>query len=151
MTIGEKLKAIRKEKNLTQKALGNLCGLSESMIRQYELGLRNPKYAAIGRIAGALDVEIHQLVDFESADQVDEAMREIKIDDHIFKGESSREYMDFLVKLLRVMHNKKYLIDDSVYVSALNEMNAPPEKLLHDIESYFDYLIHKYKITILGG
>ena len=43
MSIGEHIKEIRLSKGLTQKQLGELCGMSESMIRQYELGYRNPK------------------------------------------------------------------------------------------------------------
>lgn len=43
MAIGENIRKIRKEKKLTQKELGKLCGMSEAQIGQYENGLRNPK------------------------------------------------------------------------------------------------------------
>ncbi len=47
MTIGENIKRIRKEKHLTQKELGHLCGMADSAIRRYELGKSTPKQ--IGR------------------------------------------------------------------------------------------------------
>ena len=35
MSVGENIKRIRKEKGLTQKQLGELCGLADSAIRRY--------------------------------------------------------------------------------------------------------------------
>ncbi len=58
MTVGENIKRIRKEKGLTQKALGQLCNMNESQIRRYELGLSNsnPKIETIQKIATGLGV-----------------------------------------------------------------------------------------------
>ncbi len=55
MTVGENIKRIRLEKSMTQKELGNKCGLADSAIRRYELGGANPKYETIQKIADALD------------------------------------------------------------------------------------------------
>lgn len=60
MTVGESIRIYRKKANLTQKKLGELCGISEAMIRQYELGIRKPKYETLSKIATQLD--IHPLV-----------------------------------------------------------------------------------------
>lgn len=56
MTIGEKIKSARLSKNLTQKQLGELCGMADSAIRRYELGGANPKIETLQRIASALGV-----------------------------------------------------------------------------------------------
>lgn len=61
MTVANRIREIRKEKGITQKQLGNLCGIAESTIRRYELGLLNPKIETIQKIADALDVEIYEL------------------------------------------------------------------------------------------
>lgn len=61
MTVAENLKRIRIEKGLTQKKLAELCGISEGMIRQYELGLRNPKIETLKKLANALDTDIYIL------------------------------------------------------------------------------------------
>lgn len=63
MTVAENIKRIRKEKNLTQKQLGEKCGMSESTLRQYEIGYRNPKLETIARIAAALEVNVFELMD----------------------------------------------------------------------------------------
>lgn len=61
MTVAENIKRIRKEKGLTQKQLGEKCGMSESALRQYELGLRNPKVETIQKLATALGVSLSEL------------------------------------------------------------------------------------------
>lgn len=58
MTIGENIRAIRKEKGLTQKELGRLCGIAEITIRQYESEKYQPKIETIEKIAKALGVPI---------------------------------------------------------------------------------------------
>ena len=62
MTIGEKIKCIRREKGLTQKKLGELCGIAESNIRKYENGKQNPKIETVRKIAYALNVPITELI-----------------------------------------------------------------------------------------
>lgn len=56
MTIGEKIKSARLNKDLTQKQLGELCGMADSAIRRYELGGAKPKIETLQRIATALGV-----------------------------------------------------------------------------------------------
>lgn len=80
--IGSKMKHFRQQKKLTQKKLGELCGLSEGMIRQYELGLRNPKIETIQKIAVALEVSPNRLSD-DSWTEIKEETRKM-IDFHSF-------------------------------------------------------------------
>lgn len=54
-TIGEKIRAVRKERGLTQKELGERAGIAEPTIRRYELGKLNPKLETVKKIAAALD------------------------------------------------------------------------------------------------
>lgn len=63
MTIAENIKRIRKEKGLTQKQLGNLCGMADSAIRRYELGKSNPKIQTLHKIAKGLKVPVQALVE----------------------------------------------------------------------------------------
>ncbi len=58
MTIGEKIKTLRTKKGLTQKQLGDLCGMADSAIRRYENGRANPKIETLQKIAAALEVNI---------------------------------------------------------------------------------------------
>lgn len=62
MTIGEKIKTIRLSKKMTQKQLGDLCGMADSAIRRYELGGAKPKIETLKRIAAALGVGLEEFL-----------------------------------------------------------------------------------------
>ena len=65
MPTGAKIKEIRKQKGLTQKQLGDLCGMADSAIRRYENGHANPKIETLKKIASALEVSLDSLLPFE--------------------------------------------------------------------------------------
>ena len=60
-TIGERIKKVRLSLGLTQKKLGELCGIAEPTIRRYELGKLNPKIGTLNKIAKALGVPVTEL------------------------------------------------------------------------------------------
>lgn len=62
MNVGDKIKTIRISKNLTQKQLGELCGMADSAIRRYELGGAKPKIETLKRIATALGVGLEEFM-----------------------------------------------------------------------------------------
>ncbi len=63
MEIGQIIRQLRKERNLTQKKLGELSGINEVQIRQYELGKANPKLETLKKIAAALGVALNSFLD----------------------------------------------------------------------------------------
>ena len=77
MAIGENIRKIRKEKKLTQKELGKLCGMSEAQIGQYENGLRNPKMETLKKIANALDINYLDLLDDKMRENLDKKSKDI--------------------------------------------------------------------------
>jgi len=62
MTTGEKIKAHRLDRGLTQKSLAELCGMIEPTIRKYESGRANPKLETLKKIANALEVSVNDLL-----------------------------------------------------------------------------------------
>ncbi len=78
MSIGNNIKRLRIEKKLTQKKLSELTGISEVMISQYELGLRNPKLENLQKIAKALNVHSLVLLDQISQDLSDELLKDME-------------------------------------------------------------------------
>ncbi len=62
MTIGEKIKSYRKAAGLTQKKLGELSDTSESTIKQYESGKRQPRIEQLQKIADTLNVSVSSLL-----------------------------------------------------------------------------------------
>lgn len=61
MTIGERIRSARKGKNLTQKQLGELCGIAEPTIRRYELNKLTPKIETLKKIATPLGISWYEL------------------------------------------------------------------------------------------
>lgn len=56
MSIGKRIKMIRKSRGMTQEVLGNLVGLSGVAIMRYEKDQREPNQEIVTKIANALDV-----------------------------------------------------------------------------------------------
>ena len=72
MTTGELIREARKKKGLTQRELGELLGMSDVGVAQWEKGLRNPRLETRQRIAKALDIDITALMsDSEREDYFD--------------------------------------------------------------------------------
>jgi len=69
MTIGERIRHIRRQKGMTQKQVADACGMADSAIRKYESGTQVPKIETLCRIAAALDMPITELIDSEHAEK----------------------------------------------------------------------------------
>ena len=65
MTIGEKLRQARNQAGLTQKELGERLGISQAAIGQFEKKDSNPTLDTIQKIANALGISIHKILDRE--------------------------------------------------------------------------------------
>lgn len=58
MKFGDKIKALRKNKNLTQEALGNMIGVSKRTIINYEKGTSYPQdHEIYAKLASALECD----------------------------------------------------------------------------------------------
>ena len=63
MELGQKIKAARLEKGLTQEELGNIVGLQKSAIAKYENGrVVNIKRSTLQKLAKALDLRGSDLI-----------------------------------------------------------------------------------------
>lgn len=69
--FGERLRAVRKEQNLTQKQLGSLIGVKNSIISFYEVGDRTPSPEVIKKLSVALHVSADYLLGLEKRDVLD--------------------------------------------------------------------------------
>jgi len=64
-SLGERIKALRGERQLQQRQLAEKAGLTPSMLSQIESGRLTPSLHTLGKLAGALGIPIAAL--FESA------------------------------------------------------------------------------------
>ena len=63
MSIGEKIKAARIKKGLTQEDLGNILGVQKSAIAKYENGrIVNIKRSTLKKISDILDIPPYELI-----------------------------------------------------------------------------------------
>lgn len=66
MKIGEKILMLREEKDMKQKELAELVGVTEATLSRYENGKREPKGEIVSRIAKALNVSTDYLLDSDN-------------------------------------------------------------------------------------
>lgn len=69
--FGERLRKLRKERNLTQQQLAELIGVKNGVISFYELGDRTPSPAVLRKLALALHVTADYLLGIERSAVVD--------------------------------------------------------------------------------
>lgn len=69
--FGDRLKILRKQKNLTQKQLADLVGVKNSIISFYEVGDRLPSLEIVKKLAAVLHVSTDYLLGFEKNNSVD--------------------------------------------------------------------------------
>ncbi|MCL1918620.1 MAG: helix-turn-helix domain-containing protein [Peptococcaceae bacterium] len=58
----DRLKELRKQKNISQKALGEIIGLSKRGIQNYESGTNNPTSEVLSKLADYFDVSVDYLL-----------------------------------------------------------------------------------------
>jgi len=70
MTVGEMIYKLRKERKLSRRKLGEISGITEGMIRHYELGERNPKVKTLQKFANIFGVPVDYFMDIEANDEI---------------------------------------------------------------------------------
>lgn len=69
MSIGQRIKERRLKLGMTQKQLGELCGMADSAIRKYESGKIIPKKSTIEKITYALSISEMELYEEEDRER----------------------------------------------------------------------------------
>lgn len=62
VTIGDNIRKYRKKKNLTQKELGDILGISNTYLSDMEIGRTNPSIKTLKRIAKGLEISYVDLL-----------------------------------------------------------------------------------------
>lgn len=129
MSIGENIKNFRKAKKMTQKQLGELCGIAEPNIRKYELGKQNPKKETLEKIAEALGIPPKLLLGWEDTYNPNGALtEEVSLIEEIQRqyGEEAVQLLQEFTKLNEVGKAKALesigdISSISKYTSSLNK------------------------------
>lgn len=94
MNLGEKLRALRLERRITQTQLAERIGISKAMISSYELEQRQPSYAVLIKLAAYFGVAVDFLLGIEKKRTVD------------VEGLSEKE-IEVIVKMVDVLRKAK--------------------------------------------
>lgn len=68
MTLGDRIKKVRKAKDLTQQAFSERIGTTANVLTNYETGRRNPSSSVINNICKTFNVDEHWLRTGEGGD-----------------------------------------------------------------------------------
>lgn len=70
MDIGKRLTFLRSAKGYTVNKLANLCGISQSYLRDIELGNKNPTVEIVSIICDTLGITIKDFFDEQTEDEL---------------------------------------------------------------------------------
>ena len=68
MTIGQRIKKLRKSKGFTQSQLGDAIGVTFQQVQKYESGKNHPSIDRIKAIAKVLNRDIYDIIDDTTPD-----------------------------------------------------------------------------------
>lgn len=154
MTVGQLIRKERKKQGLTQKALGEACGIAEPTIRRYELGKLNPKRETIEKIALALGVSHFQLIPsgLPDCDSVfEEIFRESAL--HFILSEPTRnavmkalQHCENEVEQMVLMHNFEIVLE-ALFSMNVDGQNAATTQIqdLAEIPKYQRFPSYSHK------
>jgi transcriptional regulator with XRE-family HTH domain len=69
--LGQRIRQVRRAKNLTQSDLAEKIGFSVNYISQIETGIASPTFETLVRIADGLEMPLKELCDFDLLNEKD--------------------------------------------------------------------------------
>lgn len=132
MTVGERIRAARRAKGMTQKELAEKMGTSYVVISQWENGKRNPKFSTLREIAKALEIPTTDLLGIVK----DDGTIEFSMPDSVARalGIANNESGPFLASLSK---EQWFLVFDAVFS---NSKEAQDELRKLTLLTYYDEL-----------
>lgn len=97
MKVGERITELRNLRGITINKLANLAGVSQSHLRDIELGIKNPTIETLSYICDGLRISISGFFDIEKNDISPFLMSSIKL----LNEEQQKLLSDFLESILK--------------------------------------------------
>ena len=136
MPTGIKIKEIRQQRGLTQKQLGDICGIADANIRKYENGKQNPKIETLQKIANALGVPVTELLNY-NYDTIDgEKVRVYDLTDM-----ESKQAVDTIKYIQKSMENSTGINPEYITLHLRKDEFSDDE--IRDIERYIEFVRSK--------
>lgn len=120
--MGEKIKALRKQKNISQEVLAQVLGVSFQAVSKWETGTCMPDVAMIPAIAGFFEVSTDELFDFNLLEQEEKVMDIVgKAAD--IRRERPAEAEEILRQGLKQFPGNEILLNNLLYTMRAPERN----------------------------
>lgn len=109
--FGDRLKKIRKERNLTQEEIGELCEVGKTTISNWENNITQPPFEIVKKLAQYFGVTIDYLLNFsqDDADNMEKlkiALKEAGMWDYSM-DDMSREDFEKAMQIVAMLKDKK--------------------------------------------
>lgn len=106
--LGNRIYELRKQKNLSQKELGYLLGVSNKSVSKWENGVTVPKTETLVKLAGILGVSPQELLQGKTDDHF--TLRQLSSQTNELFLTNEIEQKDKIIKNQNAFNQKKYLI-----------------------------------------
>lgn len=103
MTLGEKIKQLRKEKNISQEQLSNYLGINRNFLSRIETNKSEPNASILKKICFLFNTNLNYLLDiFYEKNNTNEKINYIYNNCYSL----SEEDLDFLIRIVTIMKNE---------------------------------------------
>ena len=158
--IGDEIKNARKAKNLTQKELAEMTGISRNAIVNYEKGYRVPTFENLLKLRATLGIDINKSREFkkeffktvnETLNEINSNTKTVRCQHHFFYSSSKAFEIANLLSDSNYRYVKtasdngfaKLKIIDDTTGKQIELTDEDTEKLYNDTLQYFDFLLKK--------
>ncbi len=108
MLVGQRIRILREENDITQNELGEKLSVSKTTISHYENDSRTPSIETLIQLADFFQVDLDYILGVESVGYSEK--RSVQMSD---------EEIDFILELRRMMTYKKIISNPKKYVQAI--------------------------------
>lgn len=120
--MGEKIKALRKQKNISQEVLAQVLGVSFQAVSKWETGTCMPEVTLIPAIAGFFEVSTDELFDFNLIEQEEKVMDIVGKAANL-RDEHPAEAEEILRQGLKQFPGNEILLNNLLYTMRAPERN----------------------------
>ena len=100
MKLGEKIKLLRKSKNISQDQLASMLNINRNYLSRVETGKSEPSSSVLKNIATIFNIDLNSLLDIKKSDE--ESAKKMEYIVSSCKQLADKD-LDFLVRIISVM------------------------------------------------
>lgn len=147
MSIGERIKTIRKDNKLTQQELSSKIGISKQAVYNYENEKSTPNLTILNKIADALKTNINVLTN--EKEYMNYLLSKVKVETHTFKLTETEQKE---LQNITASYFRQFLsCIDSSYSESLNSKTLANIAYSKDFYEFMEFMILKDKLNLLNN